>query len=221
MAVSLAPDTYPLSLTFSGDGRYIKSTSSANVVVKKASPAITAAQKNFEPTTKTKKYSITLKANNKVMKSAKVSIKVNGKTYTATTNTNGVATFKLTKLTKKGTFKATITYAATKNYNKATKQVTITVKPTPKITAKKATFKVKTKTKQYAATFKVNGKVMKKTKVSLKVNGKTYSATTNNKGIATFKITKLTKKGTYSAAISFAGNKNYNKASKSVKITVK
>ena len=62
---------------------------------------------------------------------------------------------------------------------------------------------------------------MKSTKVTLKVNGKTYSAKTNSKGKATFKITKLTKKGTYSASIVFAGNKNYNKVSKSVKIVVK
>lgn len=221
LTVTLAPGTYPASLTFLGDDRYAKSTSSVNVVVKKATPAIAAAQKNFEPTVKTKKYSITLKANNKPMKSTKVTLKVNGRTYSATTNNNGVATFKLTKLTKKGTYKATVTYNGNKNYKKATKLVTITVKPTPKITAKKATFKVKTKTKQYAATLKVNNKAMKSTKVSLKVNGKTYSAKTNSKGKATFKITKLTKKGTYSATISFAGNKNYNKASKSVKITVK
>ena len=40
---------------------------------------------------------------------------------------------------------------------------------------------------------------MKKAKVTLKVKGKTYAAKTNSKGKATFKITKLTKKGTYKA----------------------
>ena len=36
--------------------------------------------------------------------------------------------------------------------------------------------------------------IMKKVKRTLKVNKKTYSAKTNAKGQATFKITKLTKK---------------------------
>lgn len=62
---------------------------------------------------------------------------------------------------------------------------------------------------------------MKNIKVSLKVNGKTYSANTNSKGQASIKITKLTKKGSYNAVITFAGNAYYNKLTKTVKITCK
>ena len=61
------------------------------------------------------------------MKKVKVTVKVKGKTYTAKTNSKGIATFKL-KLTKKGTFKATVTYKGNKYYNKVTKKVKITVK---------------------------------------------------------------------------------------------
>ena len=43
---------------------------------------------------------------------------------------------------------------------------------------------------------------MKGKKVTLKVNGKTFSAKTNAKGVATFKITKLTKVGKNNAVIS-------------------
>ncbi len=223
LPITLSPGEYSASFTFSGDGNYAKSTGSVKFTVEKASPLITATKKNFEPTAKTKKYSITLKDNRGVMKNTKVSMKVNGKTYTATTNSNGVATFNLNKLTKKGTYKdAVITYNGNENYNKVTKKVTITVKPTPKLTAKQATFKVKTKTKTYSVTLKDNkNKVMKNTKVTINVNGKTYSAKTNSKGIATFKITKLTKKGVFTSKVSFAGNTNYNSVSKSVKITVK
>ena len=62
---------------------------------------------------------------------------------------------------------------------------------------------------------------MKKAKVTLKVKGKTYKAKTNSKGKATFKLTKLTKKGKHKAVITYKGNNNYKKATKKVKITVK
>ena len=78
------------------------------------------------------------------------------------------------------------------------------------------------KTKKYTITLKNSkGKAVKKAKVTLKVKGKTYKAKTNSKGKATFKITKLTKKGTYKATIKYKGNKYYKKATKKVKIKIK
>ena len=64
-------------------------------------------------------------------------------------------------------------------------------------------------------------KAMKNKKVTLKVNGKTYKAKTNKKGKATFKITKLTKIGTYKTAIKYNGDAIYNKVTKNLKIKVK
>lgn len=111
------------------------------------------------------------------------------------------------------------TYDAKISYETAQTTAKITVKKaTPKITAKAKTFKKSVKTKKYAITLKVNQKV----KVAIKVNKKTYYAYTNTKGQATFKITKLTKKGKYTATVSSIANKYYNKAkSVKVKITVK
>lgn len=78
------------------------------------------------------------------------------------------------------------------------------------------------KTKKYKIALKNKfGKAIKKAKVKLKVNGRTYSAKTNSKGKATFKITKLKRKGTFKATIKYAGNSYYKKASKKVKIKVK
>jgi len=96
-----------------------------------------------------------------------------------------------------------------------------TVKKVSKITAKKATFKKSKKVKKYTITLKSGKSPIKKVKVFLKVKGKTYKATTNSKGKATFKITKLTKKGTFKAKITFKGNGYYKAVGKSVNIKVK
>ena len=57
--------------------------------------------------------------------------------------------------------------------------------------------------------------------VTLKVKGKTYKATTKTNGKATFKITKLTKKGKYTAKVKFEGNRYYSGKTVKPKITIK
>ncbi len=167
-----------------------------------------------------KKLTITLKDSGTglVMVNQKLTIVFsNGKTATVTTNLNGVATYAVPFT---GTVTATVSYSGT-GIKYSSSQKVVIKKATPKITAAKKTYKVKLKTKSYTVTLKVNNKVMKSTKLTLNVNGKTYSAKTNSKGQATFKINKLTKKGTFNAVIKFAGNSYYNKASKTVKLTTK
>lgn len=122
---NLAPKTYTASITFAGDANYTKSTGSVYVVVNKAASKITAKAKTFKRTYKTKKYTVTLNVKQKV----KVAIKVNKKTYYAYTTTKGVATFKMNKLTKKGKYKATVSFGGNAYYKKAKSvNVRITVK---------------------------------------------------------------------------------------------
>ena len=129
LLINVIPGTYTAKLIFDGSNVFLKSSKSVNVQVKKVNPKLTAKAKAFKLKTKTKKYSVTLKNHkNNVMKSAKITLKVNGKTYIAKTNSKGVATFKLTKLNKKGKFNAVINYAGSKYYNKLKKTVKLTVK---------------------------------------------------------------------------------------------
>ena len=146
-----------------------------------------------------------------------VSVILNGKTITKTVDANGQVKIPITLSPK--TYTATITYNGNVNYAKASTTATIKVtKATPKMTAKKATLK----NKKYTITLKDNqNKAMKKVKVTLKVKGKTYKAKTNKKGKATFKITKLTKRGKYTAKVKFKGNKYFKAVTKTVKLTVK
>ena len=123
MPIGVAPGTYSAKIS------YLTAQTTAKITVKKATPKMAASKKTFKASVKTKKYTITLKTNmNKVMKNKKVTLKVNGKTYKATTNSKGKATFKITKLAKKGKFTAVVKFAGSKYYNAKAVKAKITVK---------------------------------------------------------------------------------------------
>ena len=124
----LYPNSYNSKITFAGNDIYSGCNDTVRVVVKKATPKITAKAKTFKTTTIFKVYSLTLKDNKgKAIRNATVYLKVGGKTYRTTTNFKGKASFLFTKLKKKGTYKAIITYKGNKCYNSAAKKVTIKV----------------------------------------------------------------------------------------------
>ena len=165
---------------------------------------------------------ITLKdQNGKAIKNAVLTVNI-GSAKKYTTDANGQVKINIATLTPK-TYNAKITYGESDIFNASTASVKVTVKKaTPKITAKSTSYKLKVKTKKYTAIFKDNkNKALKYTKVTLKVNGKTYTVKTNSKGQATFKITNLKRKGPYNALITVPTNTYYNKISKKIKITVK
>ena len=178
---------------------------------------------NYAPTIT---YKVTVKNGNKTATQGNVVFTINNNEYIGHIGSDGVASVDLSDL-KPGK------YFIIAEYGQAMVKKTITVKDTgsqtaakkktkTKLTAKNKTFKAKVKIKKYTVILKTNvGKALKNVKLTLKIKNKTYKATTNSKGKATFKITKLTKKGKYSSKVKFAGNSNYNSASKTVKITVK
>lgn len=169
-----------------------------------------------------KKLVITLKdANGKVLANKKVTVKVGTISKTLKTNAKGQVSVAVNTLVPK-TYTATIKFAGDNDYKASSLSAKVTVKKAaPKLTAAKKTFKVKAKTKKVTATLKNNkGKVLKKVKLTLKIGKKTYTAKTNSKGVATFKV-KLTKKGTYTGTVKFAGSKYFKAATKKVKIAVK
>ena len=218
----LVPNTYIATITFDSNDIYITSTTTANVVVNKARSVLTASSISTVYNDG-KKLVATLKDNNgQTIKNAQVKISLNGKTKNLTTDNNGQVSLTTDGLVP-NTYIATITFVGNINYDKSTKSVKVNVKKaTPKITAKTKTFKKSVKTKKYSITLKNNlNKVMKNTKVTIKVNKKTYTAKTNSKGIATFKITKLTKKGTFKSVINYVGSKYYNKVTKTINIKCK
>ena len=106
-------------------------------------------------------------------------------------------------------------------YNYISINVDKAKKSPSKLIAKDKVFNKKKKIKAYSVVLKdKNNKNLKKAAITLKINGKLFKAKTNKYGKATFKI-KLNKKGTFKAKITFNGNKNYTKTSKTVKIKIR
>ena len=147
----LAPKTYTAKVTFNGNINYEKSAKNVKVTVKKAASKIAAAKKTFKAKTKVKKYVTVLKdSTGKAIKNAKLTLKVKGKTYAAKTNSKGKAVFKITKLNKKGTYKAVIKFNGDKYYSKSGKNTKITVKASKS----KTTFKTVSQGSKDAKTVK-------------------------------------------------------------------
>uniref|UniRef100_UPI00386F8C66 zinc ribbon domain-containing protein n=1 Tax=Methanobrevibacter sp. TaxID=66852 RepID=UPI00386F8C66 len=153
-------------------------------------------------------------------------VAVNGPIYNVTTDDQGRFGVQV-NLARANTYTYALSFLGNDKYSASfnSTKLILTAKKTS-ITAKAKTFKVKA-TKSFSVTLKTvknpyDGKTYLNAgkKITLKINGKTYTAKTNAKGVAKFTI-KLTKKGKYAAKIKFAGDKTYKASSKSVKITIK
>lgn len=153
----------------------------------------------------------------------KVKIKVatsNGyKTFYATSDKNGIAKFKVSKLPI-GSHKVSITPVDTvyTSYDKATSTIKITKAKTlvsaPKVVSKhkkSKIFKIKVKNK-------ATGKIVKNLKLKVKIGKKTYKLKTNSKGIAKFNVKRLGV-GSYKVVIK-SGSSKYS-VSKNSKIKIK
>ena len=217
---NITPNNYIAKISFE-DEYYIASTIETAVVVNKIASKLTA--NNVTATYNVNKnLIISLKdSDGNPIQNISVSVDL-GSVKNYVTDEKGQIKVPVQKLVPK-TYVAKIKFKGNSHYIESeTADVVVVKKATPKIGAKAKTFKVKTKTKKYAITLKNNKKqAMKNTKVYLKVKGKTYAAKTNSKGKATFKITKLTKKGKFTAVVTYNGNKYYKKVTKKTKITIK
>ena len=132
------------------------------------------------------KFKVTLKDNkNKAIKNAKVKIDVNGKSYTKTTDTKGVAFLNLNF--ESGTYKLTTTYEGSKNFLKKSIKNTVTIKSTIKANDFSKFHK---NTEKFTATFlDDNGKSLKKVKIKYAFpNTKIKEAKTDRNGNVKIKV---------------------------------
>lgn len=216
---------YSFEITYPGDeyAGYASSKVFRNFTFEKAKlGTVLIASKVSATYNVAKNLVITLKdVNGIALSNKKVTVKVGTISKTLRTDKNGRVSLAVNNLVPK-TYTASIKFAGDSDYIASSVRAKVVVaKAKPKLSAAKKTFKVKTKTKKVTAILKNNkGKVLKSTKLTLKVGKKTYTAKTNSKGLATFKI-KLTKNGTYIGTVKFAGSKYFKALSKKVKVIVK
>ena len=156
-----------------------------------------------------------------VLNNKSVQITLNNEVYDLFTDADGNVKIQL-NIPKAGAYAATVTFIGDNSYAGQFKVAEVTVvKQKAKLTAGKKTYNAKAKTKKLAATFKsAKGKAIKGKKITFKVKGKTYTAKTNAKGVASV-IVKITKKGKYTFTAKFAGDSTYKAVSKSNKLIIK
>lgn len=200
-------------LIYHGDNSYYTYIQKSGTVIIGQKPTKLSLA-NKKTTYNTGKYPIiTLKdKNNNILKNMKITVILNGKKSTKTTDNKGQV--KLTGLAPK-TYKITINFNGNEKYLNSSLSTKISVlKANSKIVAKNGIYYSIAKHKRYLVALKNNkNKAIKNSKISLIINKKTFTSKTNSKGIATFKLDKFVKKGTFISLIKFAGN-NYFKPSK-------
>ncbi len=192
----------------------------ATVEVNKTTSTITSSKvtgyNSFETTVTFK-----LTSDNKPLASKKVSILLNGVTYSRTTDANGEGSLSVNL--KTGSYTAKFYYAGDNQTSDATATSTITVKDPTKtklsLGDKYINYRQGSKCLFYVKLLTKDGKAIKNQWVTFKVAGKTYTAKTNNNGIA--KIYLNLKKGTYTVKYSFKKSAPYLASSGSAKIKVK
>ena len=150
-----------------------------------------------------------------------VQIGFNGVVYDRYTDNKGQAKLQI-NLKGQGTYTFAVAFLGDDEFNGSFIVAKIVVKTQKgSLTVPNKSYKASASTKTLTATFKsAKGNPVKGKKVSFTVNGKTYTATTNAKGVATVKVS-LNKKGTYSFTAKFAGDNTYAAITKTAKLTIK
>ena len=229
----LPADTYPVVAIFAGNKTHAESTGTGYFNITKNATMIifeNMQTKAVDPKLDGKTgewFYFTLKdANGAPIANTPMEIGFNGLVYTyekdgICTDENGVAKLQI-NLGYKGDYTFAICYLGNQSYNASFVVANISVScQKPTLTVPNKSYAASAKTKTLTATFKnKNGKLIIDKWISFTVNGKTYKAKTNSKGVASVNV-NLTTKGTYTVVAKWAGDSTYNAVNKTAKLTIK
>ena len=191
------------------------STGNQSVKTEKTPTKITNSGKSI---VNGKTYYLTLKdSNGNALSGKTVSLTLNGKKYTKTTNSKGKVGLKISGIVAK-TYKLTYKFVGDENLTSSAGSVKIKIKMASALTGSGTSI---VKGKKYTVTLKNSkGKVLAGRTVVFTINGKTFKKKTNSKGIATLKMS-LPANRTYNLTYSYAGSSYYGNSSKTVSLFVK
>ncbi|WP_067043078.1 right-handed parallel beta-helix repeat-containing protein [Methanobrevibacter sp. YE315] len=167
-------------------------------------------------------YNLILRdAKNNPLANKEVTVNFDGVDQTVKTSATGAASVKLTSKTT-GIKQVTITFAGDDEYSPITKVTNITITQEASVlTAPGKTYTIAETPKTYSVTLKsASGKALAKTTIKLKINGKTYSAVADSKGVANFEL-PLTSPGNYEAVLTYAGSRYFAGTNATATIIVK
>lgn len=174
----LEPGDYKANLRYGGDIKYASISNTTKFHVGKYK---IDKNKDIEVSLgSTATYTVHLTKDTQAMENKTITFKVNGKIYYAVTDMLGYASIKV-KLPASKAYTVTAEFGSVKVSNKIKVHV---------IVAKNLNAKKTKNLKIQVSLKKVNNKYLSNKKVTLKFNGKTYTAKTNKKAVATFTINK-------------------------------
>lgn len=198
LTINLASGNYPITTKFVETSKYASISKKSTIMIKSTikSNDLKKYYKNTSPYTSTfysKKGS--------VLKNTVVKFKLNNKYYSVKTDTKGIG--KLSINLKPG--KYTISIINTKTSETISKTITIN----SLIATNDLTITDRNDGNFNVKVFNSNGKIYPNQRVLFKLNGKTYSKTTNKNGIATLNVNLEV--GKHTITTEYAGLKNTNK----------
>ena len=196
--INLISGNYSVLTKFAGNSKYYAKSVKSTVNVKSTIQCsdLTKYFKNEVP------YSSTFYSNRGVLlKNVDVKFSVNGKTYTVKTDSKGVGKLPINLIPGK--------YTITSINSKTSERISKTIIVKSFIVTNDLTLNESDEGKFSAKILDSNGKTSPNKKVALTVNGKTYTKTTDKKGIASLDINL--KAGNYTMTTEYNGLKNMNK----------
>ena len=119
---------YPVVVSFLGDEKYNGSIAVSKITINPQKVKLIVAKRTYKVRFKNKFLYATLRAaNNKAIAGKKIVFTVNGKKYTAKTNSKGVARVKV-NLSKRKNYRFTVNFAGDNTFNKLSKQGNVVIK---------------------------------------------------------------------------------------------
>ena len=217
LPIDLLPGNYTAEIAYAGDSNYLSSSACANIFIKKIATSLTAIDIRFDYGDSTNLI-VTLKdAKNNALEGKRVSVILNGKTHTMTTDKQGRATLPVDLIP--GKYVAKIQFSEDNIYLGSSVSSNVVVnKLATALSANDINIVYGDSASLVVALKDAKSNDLAGKVISINLNGKDYSVKTDNNGKATLSVDLVP--GKYMAKIKFSEDSIYLASSVSSDIVV-